>query len=280
MATYFTDDNSLIPSARLPLYGRRIILTAPRTYACRLAQQIIARGGFPILMSAIETCLLDRYTQLDAALEKIEEFDWIAFTSRNGIEAVFQRLQELGIHRSAIARCKLCAIGKDAERLLFFCDRVDLIPAASSTDGIVAELAQISGIENQRILVPVPDVVGISEPDVVPKFILNLQNLGMKVTRLPAYQTRCLDKGIYEVELNLIREGKIDAIAFSSTGEITSFLQMVEGQPEWRQCAIACFGPITAANAKRLGIEVAICGTDYSSFAGFAEAIAAYFARH
>jgi uroporphyrinogen-III synthase len=89
--------------------------------------------------------------------------------------------------------------------------------------------------------------------------------------------TRCLDKTLYDVELNLIRQGKIDAIAFSSTAEVESFLPMVNSKQDYQQCAIACFGPYTAANAKKLGINVSIIAKDYSSFQGFAEAIAAFF---
>ena len=99
----------------------------------------------------------------------------------------------------------------------------------------------------------------------------------MKVTRVPAYTTRCLDKNLYEVELNLVRQGKIDAIAFSSTAEVESFLKMVNSPTDYEYCVVACFGPYTAANAQNLGVNVSICSKDYSSFEGFAEAIAEFF---
>jgi uroporphyrinogen-III synthase len=127
------------------------------------------------------------------------------------------------------------------------------------------------------VLVTVPDVVGIPEPKVVPKFIADLKQLGMKVTRVPTYSTRCLDKSIYGVELNLIRQGMIDAIAFSSTAEVESFLKMVNSKSDYEHCVVACFGPYTAANAEKLGVKVSIVSQDYSSFEGFADAIAAFF---
>jgi uroporphyrinogen-III synthase len=148
------------------------------------------------------------------------------------------------------------------------------LPKEPSPAGVIAELAKIPDIAQKNILVPVPEVVGVPEPDVIPNFVAGLENLGMKVTRVPTYRTRCLDKDIYEVELNLIRQGKIDVIAFSSTAEVTSFLQMVDSKKDYEHCAIACFGPYTAANAKKLGLNVSIVAQDYSSFAGFALAIA------
>lgn len=82
------------------------------------------------------------------------------------------------------------------------------------------------------------------EPDVVPNFIAGLQKLGMQVTRVPSYQTAGLDKNIYAVELDLLRQGMIDVIAFSSTVEIESFLTMVNSKFDYQHSVIACFGPL------------------------------------
>lgn len=267
----------LTPSVQLALYGKRIIVTAPRNYAARLSQQLIAKGGLPLLMPTIETCRLENFAELDAALRRVDRFDWIAFTSRNGIDAFFQRMQELELSPSLLQNCQICAIGKDAERLAAFRIAVDLIPKEPSPTGIIAQLAAIPEIEQKTVLVPVPEVVGITEPDVVPNFVAGLASLGMSVTRVSTYMARCLDKALYDVELNLIRQGKIDAIAFSSTAEVESFLLMVNSKQDYEQCMIACFGPYTAANAKKLGVNVSIVAKDYSSFQGFAEAIAAFF---
>ncbi|MEP0871898.1 uroporphyrinogen-III synthase [Trichocoleus desertorum AS-A10] len=267
----------LHPSVQLPLQGKRILLTAPRGYAARLSQALIAEGALPILMPAIETCHLSNFTELYVAFEYIEQYDWIAFTSRNGIEAFFEQMRSLELSFSLIKHCKICAIGKDAEKLSEFGLKADLIPKEPSPQGIIAELAKIPDIADQVVLVPVPEVVGVPEPDVVPNFVANLQQLGMIVHRVPTYQTRNVDKALYTVELALLKQGQIDAIAFSSTAEVSSFLQMVESEADCQNCAIACFGPYTAANAEKLGLSVQIVAADFSSFAGFAEAIARFF---
>ncbi|MBW4630912.1 MAG: uroporphyrinogen-III synthase [Iphinoe sp. HA4291-MV1] len=249
-------------------------MTAPRNYAARLSGQLINQGGMPLLMPTIETCPLENFTELDAALQHIDAFDLIAFTSRNGINAFFQRLEDLELNPFLLTKCHFCGIGLDAERLAALGVKVGLVPKEPSPAGIIAELAKIPDITQKNILLPVPEVVGVPEPDVIPNFVAGLEKLGMKVTRVPTYRTRCLNKNIYEVELNLIRQGKIDVIAFSSTAEVASFLQMVDSKRDYEHCAIACFGPYTAANAKKLGLNVSIVAQDYSSFAGFAEAIA------
>ncbi|MEH2233064.1 MAG: uroporphyrinogen-III synthase [Nostoc sp.] len=275
--TQSTEIDLLTPSRELPLYGKRILVTAPRNYAYRLSEQIIKKGGLPILMPTIETCYLSNYTQLDAALAHINEFDWILFTSRNGITAFFQRINDLNIPIFVVKKCHLCALGKDAESLLSFSGKVDLIPTESSPAGIVAELAKIPQIHEKKVLIPAPEVVGLPEPDVVPNLITDLQQLGIEVTRVPTYITQGLDKTIYGMELNLMREGIIDVIAFSSTAEVESFLTMVNSQSDYEHCVIACFGPYTTANAQKLGMNVSIVARNYSSFEGFSEAIAAFF---
>ena len=270
-------DNRLTPSSQLPLQGKRILITAPRSYAARFAQQIIYQGGLPFLAPTIETCCLNDLSPLDAALKHLNQFDWVAFTSRNGIDAFLQRMEQLELNLTTLNHCQLCAIGQDAERLTALGLTVDLSPTEPSPMGITHELAKKTDIQGHRILVPAPEVIGLPEPDVIPNFIAELNRLGLQVTRTPAYITRCLDQANYPVELDLIRQGKIDVIAFSSTGEVEGFLKMVNSIDDYAQCQIACFGPYTAANAQKLGMTVSIVAEDYSSFAGFVGAIAAFF---
>ncbi len=267
----------LLPSHQLPLYNKRIVITAPRNYASRFAQEVLKFGGLPIIMPTIETCLLETYDQLDKYLENINQFNWIAFTSRNGIDAFFVRLEQLNLPLSIINYCQLTAIGKDAERLNELGLTVDLIPAESSPKGIVRQLAKYPNINQESILVPIPEVISIPEPNIIPNFIQGLQQLGMNVTPIPIYKTQSLPKSLYQIELELIKTGKIDLIAFSSTGEIEAFLSMVQSPQDYQKCLIACFGSYTAKNAQELGLTVSIVAQDYSSFTGFVQAIITYF---
>jgi uroporphyrinogen-III synthase len=273
----FADTTLLAPSERQPLAGRRIAVTAPRNYALRFAQSILSRGGLPVLMPTIETSLLADYAELDGCLLQREHFDWIAFTSRNGIEALLHRCDQLDLTPAALADCRLAAIGRDAERLAALGLRVDLVPSEPSPRGIVAELSALPASPGQSVLVPAPAVEGTPEPDVIPTFVADLQAIGMRVTRAPAYRTQLLGRARYAVELGLIARGAVDAIALSSAAEVAGFLAMVDGPDDYHRCAISCFGPYTAANARRMGLEPAIIASDFSSFDGFADAIAAYF---
>ncbi len=269
-------NNNLLASKTLPLYNKRILITAPRNYISRFATEIINYGGLPIIMPTIETCYLSSYEKLDYCLKNITQFNYIAFTSRNGINGVISRIETLNIPLSCFDNCQLIAIGKDAERLEEMGLNVAIIPEEPSPQGIVSELAKIPNIEQQSILVPIPQVMGISEPDIIPNFITALETLGMKITPVYAYKTRCLEASLYNIEIELIKQGQIDVIAFSSTAEIESFLQLVQNTQLSKKCLIACFGPYTAGNAKKLGLTVDIVGKDYHSFTGFVETMADY----
>ncbi|MDJ0846511.1 MAG: uroporphyrinogen-III synthase [Crocosphaera sp.] len=250
------------------------MITTPRNYASRFASEIINHGGIPMIMPTIETCYLSSYEPLDNCLKTIHQFNYIAFTSRNGINAVISRLKALDLPLSSLNNCQLIAIGRDSQRLEEMGLNVTILPKESSPQGIVLELEKVPDIEQQTILVPVPEVRGISEPDIIPNFITALQALNLKITTVKAYQTRCLEGSLYAVEMALIKQGKIDIIAFSSTAEIESFLQIIKQTQIPKNCLIACFGPYTASNARKLGLTVDIVGQDYHSFQGFVQGIA------
>lgn len=252
-------------------------MTAPRLYAARLSTEILLQGGLPILMPTIDTCTLASTSALDQALDHVSDFDWIAFTSRTGINAVCQRLQQRQRYPKVLQQSKLCALGKDQEGLQEWGLQADIVPTEASPAGLVATLASRPGIEHQRILVPCPAVEGIPEPDVIPQFVSDLGQLGLHVTQVPAYATRSLSAQLYAVELDLLQAGSIDVIAFSSAAEVAALLQMIEAKTLRHLSLIACFGPYTAANTKRYGIAVDIVAEDFSAFKGFVDAIAAFF---
>lgn len=98
---------------------------------------------------------------------------------------------------------------------------------------------------------------------------------------MPAYATRAVLEG-NEVEESLLKDGKIDAIAFSSTAEATALALSLGGAERLREAtartAVCCFGPVTAKNVREdLELEVKVVSKNFSSFAGYADALVEYF---
>jgi len=270
---------SLLARQDLPLHGKTILFTTPRNYAGKLGGLLIERGARPVWMPTIVIEPMPDYGEFDQALTGRDGYEWIAFTSRNGIEAFFGRLDALGLTPADFDGVKFAAIGNDARALEAGGIEPDLVPAVSSPKGIADELAR-RGVKRGAVLVPVPDVIGMEEPRVVPDFLADLQEIGLSTIRVPAYVTARATAGL-TVGTDMLLAGKVDMIAFTSRGEIESLLLHLGDRRDVLDgdAAIACFGPITAAGAKMRELRLDVIAEDYSRFEGFVAAMADYYRR-
>ena len=171
---------------------------------------------------------------------------------------------------------KLSALGNDGKALEERGIKVDLLPPAASTRGVVEELKR-RGETRGRILLPVPEVYGMDEPSVIPDYVELLKELGMEPHRVPAYATHRVTDGL-ELELEMILHGKLDLIAFTSVGEIDGLLLMLGDHSDalTRQ-PLACYGPVTANGAKQRNLQVDVVAENYSVFEGYIEALENFF---
>jgi uroporphyrinogen-III synthase len=267
----------LVARQELPLYGKTILYTAPRNYAGRLGQLLIERGARPVWMPTIVIEPLADYTEFDRALRERDRYEWIAFSSRNGIEAFFNRMAALGLEPSDFAGVRFAAIGRDGKALAAGGVEPDLVPAVASTEGMVGELAAL-GVQGGDVLVPVPDVVGMAEPRVIPEFVAALEGIGMRPHRVPAYVTARATDGL-ELGTELLLSGRIDMIAFTSRGEIEALMLHLDQRRDALagDTVIACYGPVTAAGARMRGLRVDLVAKDYSRFEGFVAAMEDYY---
>ncbi|KAI8476767.1 MAG: tetrapyrrole biosynthesis, uroporphyrinogen III synthase [Monoraphidium minutum] len=283
-------------AAALPLRNKRVMLTAPRQYAGRLASLLITAGAAPVWLPGIEITRLSggQCGELDAALGSLSSFDLLAFTSKNGIYAVMGRLQALrGGPEAAVAHMresgvKLCALGADGKVLRReFGLEVTVSPPEASTQGLVAELRRRGLAQGARVLAPVPLVTGgLQEPPVVPRFMAALEAAGAAPTRVPAYLTTPGLPGqaglaACAAERALLREGGIHAIVFSSTAEAQGLCRLMGGRGALadavaaHRVVLAAHGPYTAAGAEDvLGLPVPVVSKRFSTFEGVVSALA------
>ena len=271
-------DKTLIAREDLPLFGKRILFCAPRNYAQKLAGLLVRHGALPVWMPTIVIEPMKDYSKFDEAIQHLADFDWISFTSRNGIEAFFNRLDALGLDTKILSGTRVSALGNDGGALEEQGIKVDLLPPAASTRGVIEEL-QRRGETGLRILLPVPEVVGMAEPSVIPDYVNGLEQIGMRPHRVPAYATHRVESG-FEHEVQMILEGNVDLIAFSSVGEIDGLLHLLGDHAGiLAERTISCYGPVTANGAKQRSIRVEFIAEDYSVFEGYIEAMEKYFAE-
>ena len=242
-----------------PLFGRRILVTRSREQASELSAAIENLGGEAIEFPTIAITDPDDYSPLDQALQQLATFNWIIFTSVNGVKYFFQRLRQLGLDIRDLHHISLCAIGpKTREALEDFALRVDFVPGEYRAEEI------ISGLKDrlqpgQRILLPRADIAR----SVLPR---SLVELGHDVTEVTAYRT-VTGNGDSPMIRKMFRDGLIHAVTFTSSSTVKNFVQLL-GEPNppelLQNVTVACIGPVTADTATELGLRVDIIAKTYT----------------
>ncbi len=211
-----------------PLAGRRIVITRAPEDAARLADRLRALGAEPVMVPAIEIRLADP-AELDAALSRLAEYDWIVFTSRNAVRAVFERTDRL--EGPAVA-----VVGPATARALEAHGVTPLVvPAVHRAEALLEAMGEV---RDRRILF----VRGSRARRVLPD---GLSRRGAIVDEVVAYETshsrgRSLPDGV-------------DAITFTSGSAVEGFLAAGAVPPRAR---IVCLGPVTADAAREWGLTI------------------------
>src|SRR4051812_36937376 len=100
------------------LAGKRIVATRAEGQTAHFVEMLKEAGAVPIIFPTIEIVPLDDYRELDAALQRLPSYDWVIFTSVNGVRNVFARMQTLGISPDVLKQCQVAAIGPSTEAMI------------------------------------------------------------------------------------------------------------------------------------------------------------------
>lgn len=255
-----------------PLFGKKIIVTRAREQASDFAELLSLNGAEPIEFPTIKVIPPDSWEELDRAVEEIREFQWIIFTSVNGVRFFFERLSRKGDLR-LLYGIKICAIGpRTADELKRFGLTPDLIPKEYKAEAIIEGMGK-EGISGKRILLPRAEVAR----EILPE---ELSSMGAKVKIVTAYKT-IKPKEDLETVKELLKKREVSAISFTSSSTVKNFLEMFnreEISDLIDGTAVACIGPITAKTAKDLGIRTDIMPSRYT-IPDLTEAIVEYFSH-
>jgi uroporphyrinogen-III synthase len=252
-----------------PLAGLRVLITRPRHQADGLVQRLVELGALPVIFPAIEIAPLEDTTALDEAIRGIKTFDWVVFTSANGVSAVWERLAALKSGSELFARVKVAAIGPaTAQALREHQVQVDFMPDTYVAEAIADGLGSVAGV---RVLLLRADIAREAMAQI-------LEQRGAQVRNVPAYRTVSAepDPAIF-AEL----ERGVDVITLTSASTARSFAQTTAGRnwPWLRQATVACIGPITADAARACGFTVQITAKDYTA-EGLVTALIEYFEQN
>ena len=253
---------------RRPLFGRRVVVTRARAQAGELSTELERLGAEVYEFPTIEIAPPEDFGPLDDAIRELDSFDWLVYTSVNGVEAFVERLRHHGLDLRAVPRgARIAAIGPaTAERLEEAGLRVDVLPGEYRAEALIEALDKGS-ISGKRVLIPRAKVAR----EILPE---KLRAAGAEVVVPPAYESVPSSEGKEGLSLRL-QSGEIDCVTFTASSTVENFVGVFGDEGAARLLCgtrVACIGPITADTARKRGLRVDAEADEYT-IPGLVEAV-------
>jgi len=230
-----------------PLLGKRIVVTRTRKQASVLSNKLRALGAHVIELPTIRTEPPSDLREFAELVQEAHMYDWVVFTSANGVDAFFDVFFKLYDDAREIGGARVAAIGPaTAQRVKDFHLHVDLQPEEFVAEAVVKEFKKQESIENLRLLL----VRAEKARDVLPK---ELSGAGAIVDEAFAYRTVLETRDTSGARRQLAQEGA-DLITFTSSSTVENFLAL--GLPWPKGMRIASIGPVTSKTARDQGLKV------------------------
>lgn len=242
-----------------PLFGRRVVVTRAREQASGFKSQLAALGAQCIEFPTIEIQPPPSWEPLDSAIKNLSDYQWVIFTSVNGVKFFMERLKSAALDVRELKGIRLAAIGpKTSESLENFGLIADFIPPEYRAEAILEGLEK-ENLGGLRFLMPRAMVARDVLPDTLRKW-------GAQVDVVPAYQTLLPESKSSSI-LQLFQDEAIDCLTFTSSSTVSNFFSLFNREeilPLLSKVAVACIGPITAETAEKFGLKTAIMPSDYT----------------
>ncbi len=246
------------------LKGKRVLVTREKAQAKALSQMLERYGAIPIELPLIR---IGRAKQADQhLLHEWYTFDWIIFTSQNGVKYFFETVKDV----QPPTWPKVAAVGeKTAKSLQKRNVTVDLIPNEFVAESLSETLQPLLSTDTRVLLVK-----GNLARDTLREQLSNMAD----VTEWVVYETTYNEEAKPQL-INLLRHRMIDVVTFTSSSTVHSFVQAITGENvDLSFVTVACIGPITKQTALDLGISVHVCPHTYTIDA-MIEELNQYFTR-
>lgn len=255
---------------RRPLFGKRIVVTRTRTQASELAAKLQLMGAQPLLFPTIRIEQLDDTSQLKKVIDTISDFDWLVFTSPNAVEAFFSVLHTMKYDSRRLASSKICVIGPGTEARLNDEGIIsDLMPEKFTSAGVFDAFVKSKEVDGKHFLLPRADIAN-------PELPRRLREAGAVVTEVTAYRT--LPGEPEPKVIDALRDGKVDAVTFTSSSTARNFAALVRDKPGGlpEDVTYASIGPETSKSAAQEGMEIKIEAAEHT-INGLVTALVEYF---
>ncbi|MCG8470411.1 MAG: uroporphyrinogen-III C-methyltransferase [Desulfobacterales bacterium] len=241
-----------------PLFGKRIVITRARKQASGLTSKLMELGAECIEAPAIEIKPIDNSEAVENALSTLSNYDWVIFTSVNGVTTFFDRLFEKGLDARALGGLKTACIGPStAAELKKYGIGTDILPESYVAESVV-EAFKNEAMDGAKVLLP-------RAQEARPVIPVELTKMGAKVNEVAVYRTE-FDDTSREKVAEALSNGKVDMVTFTSSSTVKNFVGMIPGGDLslLENVTVASIGPVTEETAKELGLTSHITADSYT----------------
>lgn len=242
-----------------PLFGKRIVITRARAQASGLVSQLTRLGAHCIELPTIQITPPKDIQVLKTAIEQISGYDWLVFTSVNGVKFFFDTLFDMGQDVRSLGHLKFACIGPvTKERLRDYGIISDILPETYRAESVIKAFSAIS-LADKKILLPRAKVARTILPE-------ELTKMGARVDEVAAYETQLNPGGKQEL-VSLLENNEIDVVTFTSSSTVSNFMSLLDDKDTkslLKNVKTASIGPITSDTARSLDIEPDIEAAEYT----------------
>ncbi len=253
-----------------PLFGRSIVVTRAREQASGLAASLQALGAEVVQFPTIRIEPLPQGA-LDTAVRALSTYQYVIFTSVNGVRLFWKSLRDNGLDARALAPCRLVAIGPaTAQALESHGMHADIVPDKYVAEGVIAALQQIGDLEGVRFLLPRAEQAREVLPDA-------LRAAGAVVDVVACYRTVPEEAPAADI-LERIKAGDVDCVTFGSSSTVENFLSLIPADvlKAHPGVLLAAIGPVTAKTLHKHGLEAGLQPEEYT-IPALVEALTAHY---
>jgi uroporphyrinogen III methyltransferase/synthase len=235
-----------------PLFGKRVLITRPAGAGDEFAQRLWEVGAQPVLAPTIAIEPPDDQAAALRAVRDVRAYQWLVFTSANGVQAFFGRLAAMGRDARALGDVRVAAVGsKTAHALAERGITADFTPAEFVAEALAAGLLEQTASGDRLLLFAAQDARDVLRE--------TLRAHGRFVDAVAAYKTVPLnDPAIAQAAQSC------DVWTFASASAVRSFVQTAGDAARSSAVVVACIGPVTADAARACGLRVDVVGEAYT----------------
>jgi uroporphyrinogen-III synthase len=241
----------------MDLLGKRILVTRAKAQASALSSQIEANGGIPIEMPLISCKEVEDKSAIDNAITSIHTYDWLVFTSKNGIDFFLKDFKKLT--GTTKIPCKIAVVGKKTEDILTdYGLQADLIPKLFVAESLLESLLSVLHT-GERVLFPRGNLARTVIPE-------SLRENNIYVNELDVYENIIEDSSKDQLYQAILHQ-EIDVVTFTSSSTVDNFVKLLEGT-NWRdhigKIIFASIGPITSKTMIKHDLPVHVEPKEYT----------------